>query len=321
MAHQIWFWAKPCRGRLVSPVSLASRIRSSQRARRRCRSSRSASWPVRVGGERGDPVPVDVGDGQLGAGVGPFFADDDPHAGRPAGEVEQAGEFGDPGAVAGHPVGVIGRGPHRGGDLLDQCRGVAGQGEPDRVLDSLAGQPFHQLVAVSGTINPDQQPFPGSRVGHLGQLVERFPQHGDVVGGRVRAGVARSKQDRQRFPGAYLAMVDEDTQRVAPVALLEGRLGVLLVRVCGHQSGIHVDRQRLPNGHAVAGGMSASKLPGAGAGIGAGRVDGPQHRRSLTCQQADQPGKWSGRTPPGRTRQAPSAAGRHRPSSHHPTRD
>jgi hypothetical protein len=43
-SHQIWFWAKPCSGWLRSPVSLAHQ--SSQRARRRWRSSRSASWPV-----------------------------------------------------------------------------------------------------------------------------------------------------------------------------------------------------------------------------------------------------------------------------------
>ena len=47
-SHQIWFWAKPCSGRLRSPVSLAQRIRSSHRARRRWRSSRSASCPVRA---------------------------------------------------------------------------------------------------------------------------------------------------------------------------------------------------------------------------------------------------------------------------------
>ena len=34
-SHQIWFWSKPCSGRLRSPVSFAHRIRSSQRARRR----------------------------------------------------------------------------------------------------------------------------------------------------------------------------------------------------------------------------------------------------------------------------------------------
>jgi hypothetical protein len=34
-SHQIWSWSKPCRGRLRGPVSLAHRMRSSQRARRR----------------------------------------------------------------------------------------------------------------------------------------------------------------------------------------------------------------------------------------------------------------------------------------------
>jgi hypothetical protein len=45
-------WAKSCSGRLVRPVSFAQRIRSSARARRRWRSSRSGSWvpglPARV---------------------------------------------------------------------------------------------------------------------------------------------------------------------------------------------------------------------------------------------------------------------------------
>jgi len=35
---------EPEEGRFISPVSLETRIRSSHRARRRCRSSRSASW-------------------------------------------------------------------------------------------------------------------------------------------------------------------------------------------------------------------------------------------------------------------------------------
>lgn len=47
-AHQIWFCAKACRGRLVRPVCLAARMRSSALARRRCRSSSAASWPRRV---------------------------------------------------------------------------------------------------------------------------------------------------------------------------------------------------------------------------------------------------------------------------------
>ena len=45
ISHHSWFWAKPLSGRFRSPVSLAHRIRSSHRARCRCRSSRTASWP------------------------------------------------------------------------------------------------------------------------------------------------------------------------------------------------------------------------------------------------------------------------------------
>ena len=62
----------------------------------------------------GEPVPVDVGEPQLRAGVRAFLADDHPHPGRPAGQVEQAGELGDPGAVADLAVGVVGRCPRLG---------------------------------------------------------------------------------------------------------------------------------------------------------------------------------------------------------------
>ena len=41
-----------------------------------------------VGGERGDPHPVDVGEPQLGPGMGPFLAADNPHAFRPAGQIQ-----------------------------------------------------------------------------------------------------------------------------------------------------------------------------------------------------------------------------------------
>jgi len=56
-----------CRGRLRSPVARAFRMRSSQRARLRWRSSRSASWPpFGVGREAGQPQSVEVGEAQLG---------------------------------------------------------------------------------------------------------------------------------------------------------------------------------------------------------------------------------------------------------------
>ena len=47
-SSQISFLANDCRGRLVSPVSFSARIRSSARARRRWRTSRSASRPPTV---------------------------------------------------------------------------------------------------------------------------------------------------------------------------------------------------------------------------------------------------------------------------------
>jgi hypothetical protein len=68
-SHQIWFCAKPCSGRFRRPVSFAQRMRSSHLARRRWRSSRSASCPVLASAaKQGDPVPADVGEPQLGAG-------------------------------------------------------------------------------------------------------------------------------------------------------------------------------------------------------------------------------------------------------------
>jgi hypothetical protein len=71
-----------------------------------------ARWGV--GEEGGEPVPVDIGEGQLGAGVGAFAADDDSGTGGPGGEVEQVGDFGDPGAVAWLAVGVVGSPPPPG---------------------------------------------------------------------------------------------------------------------------------------------------------------------------------------------------------------
>ena len=48
IANQISFCENPCSGRFVRPVSFAVRIRSSQRARRRCRSSKVCRLPTTV---------------------------------------------------------------------------------------------------------------------------------------------------------------------------------------------------------------------------------------------------------------------------------
>ena len=180
-------------------------------------------------------------------------------------------------------------GPHAVWDLLDQHAGVAGQGPADRVLDPLAGEPVEELVAVPGTIGPDQHPFPGPRGGPARQLLERLPQDGDVVGGGVGAGVPGPQQEGEGLPGPITAVIDEHAQGVEPVALLERRLGVLLVRVRRHQRGVHVHDQRVLHAHAGVGGVLTGQQPRAGPGSGADGVDRLQHPWSIGDEQANQP--------------------------------
>lgn len=112
IAHQIRFWSKPCSGRLARPVSLAARMRSSHRARRRWRSSRSGSWPRAVlvtnAVKRSPSRSVNR---SCAPGCGrSFFTHDHPHPGRPAGQVQHAGGLSHPRAVTDPVVGVISRG-------------------------------------------------------------------------------------------------------------------------------------------------------------------------------------------------------------------
>ena len=136
-----------------------------------------------AGGEAGEPVAVEVGESQLRAGVGSFLADDDPDACRPGGQVEQAGQFSDPRAVADLPVTVIGRGPYPGGYLAGGVAYLVGHGEADRVGQppSRFRQPGQELVRAAAGVGPDQHPPPG----RLRQLCQREFRRGDVVGGGV----------------------------------------------------------------------------------------------------------------------------------------
>jgi hypothetical protein len=83
-----------------------------------------------AGDESGEAVPVQVGEAQLHAGVRAFLSDDDPHPGRVAGQVEQAGEFGDPGAGPGVAIGLVGRAPRIGGQGQDRGGDVVGDVSP-----------------------------------------------------------------------------------------------------------------------------------------------------------------------------------------------
>jgi len=138
-----------------------------------------------VRGERGDPVPVDVGDGQLRAGVGAFLADDHAHALGPTLQVQQVGEFGDPCAVA------IRRGrrtqaPTHPRDEFEQVRGVDGKENPTE-YDNRCEVIQSRTRGSTQPVDPDQHlaarpgPRPVARELRDGALDNR-----DVVGGGVR---------------------------------------------------------------------------------------------------------------------------------------
>ena len=66
-------------------------------------------------------------------------------------------------------------------------------------------------------------------------------QNIDVVPGVVAAGVARPQRDRQQL-GRVIA---PHAERMEPEAALERRRGLLLLRVRGHQRGVHIQHHHL----------------------------------------------------------------------------
>lgn len=104
-----------------------------------------------------------------------------------------AGQFGDPGAVAGLTAGFDRCRPGRGRDLQHGVVDGLGDGHPDRVGQPPAacGEPVQELVGAAGGVGADQG-APTSPVlsGQLGQ--SQFGD-GDVVGCGVAAGLARSQ--------------------------------------------------------------------------------------------------------------------------------
>ena len=72
----------------------------------------------------------------------------------------------------------------------------------------------------------------------VGDLRQRLIGHLDVVGGGVRVRVSRPQHPRQRLPG----VVQPRQQQVIAKPVLERRRRLLL-RMTGHQGGVHVDHQ------------------------------------------------------------------------------
>ncbi len=94
-------------------------------------------------------------------------------------------------------VAVVGRLPQfslvEHGQLV--CEGV-GQGKPDRVLHPLPGQPRQELMRAASAVGADQHRSARPAAGLVsGELRERRLEHGDVVGGGVRARVSLAQHD------------------------------------------------------------------------------------------------------------------------------
>ncbi len=102
------------------------------------------------------PVPVDVGEGEPRTGVRAFLAQDQPRPAGPAGQVDQAGHLGDPGAVA-------------------QFRTVAAVGVDRRGRALLGDQVTIWLILVS-TGKPKENPTPRSRQGCPGAARRPAPR-------------------------------------------------------------------------------------------------------------------------------------------------
>ena len=92
-------------------------------------------------------------------------------------------------------------------------------------------------VAGTGGVAADQDVV-AVAVG-VGDLRQRLVEHGDVVGGGVRPGVARAQQPGQRFAGG----VEEAQQRVVAERLLPGLGRRLLLGVAEHDRGVQVQDQ------------------------------------------------------------------------------
>lgn len=119
--------AKRWEGKLARPASLVSLLVRSQRLRYGSpQGAEVLRWVV--GGEDLVAVAVDVGEGELGAGVGLVFAHEDPGALGPPRQVDEVGDLGHLAHLS--PLGPIGR--DRGAPPM--------LGDRDRHLGQLGGE-------------------------------------------------------------------------------------------------------------------------------------------------------------------------------------
>ena len=184
-------------GNRPKPVSLPVRMRSSTRAWPRWRSFQQLHRAAAERGVGDEHLVAQAFDGveqaQLGAGVGPFPAHDHPGAVGVGGQVDQVGELGDLGAVA----QVAGRRRSRGASpaqavIAARIGSVIAAPTEKKVSHAVLAQAAdvgQEGVAGAGRVAADQDV--GAVAVGVGDLRQRLVEHGDVVGGGVRPGVAR----------------------------------------------------------------------------------------------------------------------------------
>lgn len=125
----------------------------------------------------------------------------------------------------------------------DACRDR--ESEPDRMRHSSLVQPGQVVVAGYGAVGADEDPlsWPGSV--RVRQLCQCFLCDTDMIGGRVRAGVAWPKQCRDGFAGPVGTVVGERQPGMKSESALVGRSCRLLLRVGGDEGRVEVDDDRV----------------------------------------------------------------------------
>jgi len=152
-----------------------------------------------VGEDRLEAVTVVIGERELRARVRALAAHEHARPLWPAGQVEAVGDLCDLPVGARAAVLLDRANPVLSGDPQDRGTDRLGQVIADREADAPLPAPVQELVAGAGAIDAQQQLDVLDQ--SFGDLLKRVLGHGDLVGGGVRAGVARAQLSGQCLAG------------------------------------------------------------------------------------------------------------------------
>src|SRR5215212_9532740 len=187
--------ASSLNGNLARPVSLSSRMRSSTWALA-VAALELGDVVVDLVGEDGlEAVAVVVGERQLRAGVRALAPHDQPGSLGPGGQIDAGGDLGDLAVGALGAVLVERRNPSVLGNFEDRGADRLGQLVADRKAQVGLAAVVDEAVRGAGGIRAHQDLDALDVLGR--DLLKRQVQHRLMVGGGVRAGVARPQQAAQ----------------------------------------------------------------------------------------------------------------------------